>query len=82
MGPRDWLALTVDLALRGGDADADAGKVEWMSFEAVLGLEWHQKYLGRNNGPMGAHDITAGAGIIFPAWLINSTAYYMLCLLE
>lgn len=64
LGPRDWLALTLDLAVRGGEADADAGKLDWLSFEGVAGVEWHQKYLGRNDGPMGADDLTAGAGVI------------------
>ncbi len=64
LGPRDWIALVVDLAVRGGEADADAGKIEWMNLEGVIGMEWHQKYLGRNDGPIGAHDITAGVGMI------------------
>lgn len=65
LGPRDWLALTLDLAVRGGESASDAGKLEWLAFEGVLGLQWHQKYLGRNHGPIGAYDITAGTGIIF-----------------
>ncbi len=65
LGPRDWLALTLDLALRGGESDSSAGKLDWMSLEGVLGMQWHKKYLGRHNGPIGAYDITAGAGIIF-----------------
>lgn len=65
LGPRDWLALTLDLAIRGGESDSEAGKLDWMSLEGVLGMQWHQKYLGRHSGPIGAYDITAGAGIIF-----------------
>lgn len=38
LGPRDWLALSLDLAVRGGKADADAGKLDWMSLEGVLGM--------------------------------------------
>jgi hypothetical protein len=62
LGPRDWVALTVDLALKGGSAEVD-----WLSFEGVLGLEWHQKMMGVARGPVDASAVTAGAGV-----LINS----------
>lgn len=64
LGPRDWLALTLDLAVRGGKANVDAGSLEWLTLEGVVGLEWHKNYLGRNDGPIGSYDVTAGAGLI------------------
>ncbi|WFB36912.1 hypothetical protein P3T73_03940 [Kiritimatiellota bacterium B12222] len=71
LGPRDWLAIIVDAAVRGGSAQADDNsEIEWMSLEAALGIEWRQVYVGRNNGPIGANGMNAGASIL----LNNTTA--------
>lgn len=66
LGPRDWLALTFEVAARGGEADirADETTLEWRTLESILGMEWHKKFLGRENGPSGSYDITSGAGLI------------------
>jgi hypothetical protein len=65
--PRDWAALRLDLAARGGSAPVDEGAgvdLEWLLLESRVGIEWHQVYLGAKRGPIDSTGLTTGAGVI------------------
>lgn len=59
-GPRDWVAMLVDLSYRSGEAD----EITWSSIEGYVGLEWNQVLLGSDPGPLGAGGMILGGGVL------------------
>ena len=66
IGPREWTAVKFEAGARGGEAPANVpGDLEWFQWEGRLGLEWHQRYLGANRGPIGTTGQTLEAGVLW-----------------
>jgi hypothetical protein len=65
-GPREWAAVRVEAAVRGGSAPVDAGAgvdLEWLLLEGRVGMEWNRIYMGPRRGPIDSTGLTTGAGI-------------------
>lgn len=66
LGPREWVALRVDGGYRMGDGSTGSrGDLSWHQWEARVGGEWHQVYLGPRRGPFDAVSLTTEAGLLF-----------------
>jgi len=65
LGPREWSALRVEAAYRGGSASTSRrGDLEWNQWEGRLGIENHQVYLGPRRGPIHTTALTLEGGIL------------------
>lgn len=74
-GPREWLALKTEAAVRSGSADAANGEVEWLQVEGRLGFEWRDVLLPAEEGPLGATGMTAGGGVVWTRLSAEKTGF-------
>jgi len=65
IGPREWTALRVDAGYRAGSASTSRrGDLDWNQWEARLGVEDHQVFLGPRRGAMNTTALTLEAGLL------------------
>ncbi len=74
-GPRDWVALRFDVAVRGGSSSTDDEDMDWTSYEGRLGVRWHQRYSMARRGPVYSTALMLEGGVQYTALSVEEASF-------